>query len=85
MITGEDIERCEEEQDKVSKQLVVIDNMQFFELEIPADQDPYEFLNSQECREECAARILNHTTDLTIDRVYTRYDPIKEEWCYEEA
>lgn len=78
MITGEDIDRCIEE--KQGKKLVVIDTMQFFEFEIPADMDPEEFINSAECRAECAALILNQTTDLTIDRVYDHYDTVNEEW-----
>lgn len=82
MITGEDIDRCIEE--KQDKKLVVVDTMQFFEFEIPADQDPEEFINSTECRAECAALILNQTTDLTLDRVYTKYDTVNEEWTDEK-
>ncbi|ANJ20670.1 hypothetical protein RDp07_gp10 [Roseobacter phage RD-1410Ws-07] len=74
MITGEDIERLEEEASQVKTQLVVIDTQQFFELEIPADMDPEEFINSEFCRFECAARIINQTTDLNIDRVITEKD-----------
>ena len=83
MITGDDIRRLEEEQEKAAKQLVVIDTQQFFELEIPLDMDPEEFLNSDECREECAARIINQTTDLNIDRIYKKWDPDTEEWTDE--
>lgn len=78
MITEEDIRRCEEE--KQGLKLVVIDTQQFFEFEIPADMDPDEFLNSDTCRMECAMRIMNQTTDLTIDRVCTQYDEINEQW-----
>lgn len=78
MITGEDINHCIEE--KQGMKLVVVDTMQFFEFEIPLDQDPEEFINSKECRAECAALILNQTTDLTLDRVYTKYDSVNEEW-----
>lgn len=83
MLTGDDIRRLEEDHEKGQKQLVVIDTQQFFELEIPLDVDPEMFLNSDECRAECAARILNQTTDLNIDRVHTRWDPEKEEWTDE--
>lgn len=69
MITGEDIQRLEEEQNNQPKKLVVIDTMQFFEIEIPEDVDAEEFLNSDECRQECADRILNQTTDLKLDRI----------------
>jgi hypothetical protein len=78
MITGEDIERCKDE--KQGRKLVVVDTMQFFEFEIPADMDPEEFVNSAECRAECAALILNQTTDLQIDRVCTTYDEVNETW-----
>lgn len=81
MITGEDIDRCKEEKQGVK--LVVVDTMQFFEFEIPQNQDAEEFVNSAECRAECAALILNQTTDLTIDRVYNRWDQINEEWVDE--
>lgn len=74
MITGDDIRRLEEEAAEVGTKLVVIDTQQFFEIEIPADVDPETFVNSEECRQECAARILNQTTDLTIDRVITEKD-----------
>lgn len=78
MITGEDIRCCEEE--KQGLKLVVIDTQQFFEFEIPADKDPDEFLNSDTCRMECVMRIMNQTTDLTIDRVCTQYDEVNEQW-----
>ena len=78
MITGEDVQRCKEEKQGVK--LVVIDTQQFFEFEIPESQDPEDFLDSDECRKECAALILNQTTDLTIDRVYTKWDAVNEEW-----
>lgn len=82
MITGEDIDRCIEE--KQGLKLVVIDTQQFFEFEIPADMDPEEFLDSDTCRMECAMRIMNQTTDLTIDRVYNTYDTVNEEWTDEK-
>ncbi|AHX01030.1 hypothetical protein HL13_gp70 [Dinoroseobacter phage DFL12phi1] len=78
MITGEDIDRCKDEKQGVK--LVVVDTMQFFEFEIPEGMDPEEFVNSAECRAECAALILNQTTDLTIDRVCTQYDEVNEQW-----
>lgn len=78
MITGEDIERCKEE--KQGLKLVVIDTGQFFEFEIPAGQDAEEFVNSAECRAECAARILNQTTDLIIDRECTEFDETNGYW-----
>lgn len=78
MITGEEIQNCEDEKQGVK--LVVVDTMQFFEFEIPAGQDPDDFINSDECRQECAARILNQTTDLNVDRVYTEYDSVNQEW-----
>ncbi len=78
MITGEDINRCKDEKQGVK--LVVVDTMQFFEFEIPEGMDPEEFVNSDKCRAECAALILNQTTDLTIDRVCTQYDEVNEQW-----
>lgn len=69
MLTGEDIRRLEDEAAKVAKKLVVIDTMQFFEIEIPEDVDPETLLDSDECRQECADRILNQTTDLKLDRI----------------
>lgn len=78
MITNEDIEAFRDS--KKDKKLVVVETMQFFEFEIPVDQDPEEFIDSKECRAECAARIINQTTNLTLERVYTHYDPITEQW-----
>jgi len=74
MLTGEDIQRCMDEHNDTPKQLVVIDTMQFFEIEIPADVDPEDFLDSDACRKECADRIINQTTDLNIDRVLKTKD-----------
>jgi len=81
MITGDDIRRLEEEAAAVKTQLIVIDTGQFFEIEIPADMDPETFVDSEECREECAARILNQTTDLIIDRVIKEKDDAGE-WIF---
>jgi len=81
MITGDDIRRLEEEAAAVNTQLIVIDTGQFFEIEIPADMDPETFVDSEECREECAARILNQTTDLIIDRVIKEKDDAGE-WIF---
>jgi len=72
MITGEDIERFRQMEEDAPKKLLVIDTQQFFEIEIPADIDPEEFLDSDECRQICADRILDQTTDLNIDRVVRR-------------
>lgn len=78
MITKEDIDRCKDE--KQGLKLVVVDTMQFFEFEIPERMDPEEFVDSAECRNKCAALILNQTTDLTIDRICTKYDEVNQEW-----
>lgn len=74
MITGDDIRRLEDEAKQVKSKLVVIDTMQFFEIEIAADVDVDEFLDSELCRRECAERILNETTDLKVDRVLKEKD-----------
>lgn len=74
MITGDDIKRLEDEAKEVKSKLVVIDTMQFFEIEIAADLDAEEFINSELCRQECAERILNQTTDLKLDRVLKEKD-----------
>ena len=78
MITGEDI--AELERNKVGKKLIVIETMQFFEIEVPITQDVDEFMESEECRKHCASLIEFGFTDLTVDRVLENYDPIKEEW-----
>lgn len=71
MITAEDIQRFKEMEEDTPKKLVVIDTGQFFEIEVPADIDTEEFLDSEECRKICADKILDQTTDLIIDRVLT--------------
>ena len=71
MLTQEDIDRFREMEESSPKQLLVIDTQQFFEIEIPADMNAEEFLNSDECREICADRIKDQTTDLNLDRVAT--------------
>lgn len=78
MITGEDIDRCRQE--KQGMKLVVVNTAQYFEFEIPATMDVEEFINSDECRAKCAVSILNQTTDLELDRVYTQYDEGSESW-----
>jgi hypothetical protein len=60
--------------------LLIIDTMQFFEIEVPADTDPETFINSEECRKECADRILNQTTDLCLDREPCIEQDSKGEW-----
>lgn len=60
--------------------LLVIDTMQCFEFEVPKDINPEEFVNSDACRKECAARILNQTTDLRLDSVYENFNKTTEEW-----
>lgn len=78
MITGEDINRCIEE--KQGLKLVIVDTGRFFEFEIPVGQDAEEFVNSAECRAECAARILNQTTDLMINCEFTEFDEVNGYW-----
>lgn len=78
MITGEDIERCKAE--KQGLKLVVIDTQQFFEIEIPVSMNEKEYINSAECRQKCAAMLLDQTTDLVIDRVCDDYDSVNEMW-----
>ncbi|UAT28856.1 hypothetical protein PP753_gp17 [Dinoroseobacter phage vB_DshP-R7L] len=80
MITGDDIRRLEEEEAKKKKKLVIIDTMQFFEIEIPEDVDADAFVNSDLCRQVCADKILGGTTDLSIDRVLTNFNPTTKEW-----
>lgn len=82
MLTVDQIEEWEEKKGKI---LVVVETMQFFEIEIDADQDPEAFIDSEECRKECADRILNQTTDLMLDRVYRKYNPENHQWEEEEA
>ena len=69
MLTGEDIQRCFDEHDNTPKQLVVIETMQFFEIEIPADIDPEDFIQTAECREICAEKITSQMTDLEVQAV----------------
>lgn len=69
MLTGEDIDRLHEDHAKVGKKLMVIETMQFFEIEIPTDIDPEEYLITQECRDICADKIKSGITDLEIDRM----------------
>ena len=76
MITGEDIQRCEDEKQGVK--LVVVDTQQFFEFEIPVHLDAENYINSAECRALCAALIL--TIDLVIDHICTEYDSVNKEW-----
>ena len=68
MITQEDIDRFEAMQEATPKQLLIIDTMQFFEIEIPADQDPENFIDSDICRQICADKILGGMTDLKLER-----------------
>lgn len=69
MITTEDIERFRQMQEDQPKKTVVIETMQLFEIEIPADIDAQTFVNSQVCRDECSELIKHGIVDLTIDRI----------------
>lgn len=71
MITQEDIDRFHQMKEDAPKKLIVIDTQQYFEIEIPDDIDPEEFINTNECRKICAERILDQTTDLNVDRIMT--------------
>ncbi|CBW47005.1 hypothetical protein [Roseovarius sp. 217 phage 1] len=78
MITGDDIRRLEEEAANKPKKLLIIDTMQFFEIEIPEDVDPESFLDSDLCRQVCADKILSGMTDLEINRVMKQNPQTKE-------
>lgn len=49
--------------------LLVIDTMQYFEIEVEDHIDPEDYIYSDECRAICADRIRNQTTDLDINQV----------------
>ena len=83
MITGEDIQRLEDEAAKVSKKLLIIETQQFFEIEVPQDIDPEEFVFTDECKQECANKILSGLTDLTVEDVLY-WDKTKKEWTNEK-
>ena len=74
MITAEDIERFRQMEEDSPKKLLVIDVMQFFEIEIPADINEADFIESEKCRKICADKILDQTIDLSIDRIATTKD-----------
>lgn len=74
MITGEDIDRMIEEEKNQKTKLLVIDTMQFFEIEVPMDVDPDWFLSTQACADICADKIKGGMTDLNLDRVITEKD-----------
>lgn len=48
---------------------LIIDTAQFFEIEIPEHIDPDWYINTQECRDECADRIKSGFTDLNLERI----------------
>ena len=80
VITVEDMDRFKEMQDETPKQLVVIDTIQFFEIEIPADMNPNEFVDTDECRKLCADKILSQTTDLRFENVLLTFNEQLEMW-----
>jgi len=84
VITGDDIRRLEEEKALAGKKLIVIETQQFFEIEIPKDIDPEAYLLTDECKRECADKILSGLTDLTIEDILY-WDKTKEEWTNEET
>lgn len=71
MITGDDIRRMEEEQAAKPHKLLIIDTMQFFEIEIPVDVDADYYVGTEECRKICADKILSQMTDLKLERIIT--------------
>ena len=76
--------RLEDEAAKVGKKLLVIETQQFFEIEVPMDTDPEEYLLTDECKQACADKIISGTTDLTIEDILY-WDKTKEEWTNEES
>jgi len=80
MITGDDIRRLEEEATRVGKKLLIVETQQFFEIEIPADINTHEYVETDECKKICADKILSGITDLYVERVYTEYNEVTGEW-----
>lgn len=74
MITSDDIQCLEDEANEKPTQLVVIETMQFFEIEISLDVDPEDYVASDECRAICADKITSGMTDLEVDRVLREKD-----------
>lgn len=83
MITGDDIRRLEEDAAKVGKKLIVIETQQFFEIEVPMDIDAEEFLLTDECKRQCADKILSGLTDLNVEDILY-WDQTNEEWTNEK-
>ena len=56
---------------KKSKQtkVLVIDTLEFFEIEVPIRVNPNSYLHSEECRKICAEAILSQTANLVIERI----------------
>ncbi len=82
MITGDDIRRLEEDAAKVGKKLIIIETQQFFEIEVPQDIDPEAFVNTDECKQDCADKILSGLTDLTVEDILY-WNQTKKEWTNE--
>ena len=80
VITIEDMNRFREMEEDTPKKLLVIDTMQFFEIEIPEDMDAEEFVNSEECRKICADKILDQTTDLKFEDQLLEFNEETETW-----
>jgi len=49
--------------------VLIIDTLQFFEIEVPISVDPDLYIHSKECRKICAEAILSQTADLIIERI----------------
>lgn len=48
---------------------LVIETLQFFEIDVPDDTDAESYLDTLECREICADKILSGVTELKLERV----------------
>jgi len=84
VITGDDIQRLEDDAAKVGKKLLIIETQQFFEIEVPQDINTEAFVLTNECKQECANKILSGLTDLTVEDILY-WDQTKEEWTNEET
>lgn len=69
MLTREEIEEW-----NGKTKLIVVDTMQFFEIEVPVDTDEEEYLQSQDCKDQCAELIRTGMTELNLERVLENKD-----------
>ena len=69
MLTKDLFPREKKETVAKTTKMLIINTVQYFEIEVPIDADPYDYIDTEECRKICANSLLSQRTSLMLERV----------------